>query len=107
MNLMKMIDGTLRKERCPQDNWTKGFENLKAMTFPGFEEATLCLQFTGPERFQNFEDVLAVNVVVTWRAVLRNCPANEHTAARFPISLQTLFVGLQVTNVGDKVGSVA
>ena len=61
VTITKMIAGTLRKEKCPQDNGTKGFEHLIAVTFPGFEKVTTRLQFTGAERFQNLEDVLAQN----------------------------------------------
>ena len=56
VTLMKMIAGTLRKEKCPQDNGTKGFEHLTAATFPGFENTATRL---------NFEGVLARNVGVT------------------------------------------
>ena len=56
VTLMKLTDGTLRKENYPQDNGTKGFEHLTAATFPGFENTATRL---------NFEGVLARNVGVT------------------------------------------
>ena len=100
-----MIAGTSRKEKCPQDNGTKEFEHLIAVTFPGFEKVATRLQFTGAERFQNFEDVLAGNVVAQWRQVMRTWPANQRTLARFPRALQALLVGLQGPDVGDKLVS--
>ena len=59
MILTNMISGMLRKEKCPQENGTKGFQHLVAMIFPGFEKAATRLQFPCAERFQNDEDVLA------------------------------------------------
>ena len=94
LTVTKMIAGTLQKEKCPQDNGTKGFEHLIAVTFPGFEKVATRLQFTGAERFQNFEDVLAGNVVVQWRQVMRTWRAIKRTLARFPRALQALLVGL-------------
>ena len=99
MTLMKLLTGRL----CPQDNGTKGFEHLIAVHFPGFEKSTTRLEFTGAERFWNFEDVLARNVVVTWREVLRTWPVNQGKLVRFSRVLQSLLVRLQGPDVGDKL----